>query len=76
MSGEVTVIRNLDRDKAAVVRITVVVTDTTAPTTQQGKGILYCIHFSSYMSLLLRFVKIPLKKKTGVSIHVCLLSLV
>ncbi|GFG39325.1 hypothetical protein Cfor_05830, partial [Coptotermes formosanus] len=39
-SGEVTVKRVLDRDIAAVVRITIVVTDTTAPTTQQGKGIL------------------------------------
>ena len=42
-SGEVTVMRELDRDIAAVVRITVVVTDTTAPTTQQGRGILYFI---------------------------------
>lgn len=40
-SGEVTVMRELDRDIAAVVRITILVTDTTAPTTQQGKGILY-----------------------------------
>ncbi|PNF35261.1 hypothetical protein B7P43_G04794, partial [Cryptotermes secundus] len=39
-SGEVTVMRELDRDIAAVVRITVLVIDTTAPTTQQGKGIL------------------------------------
>ncbi|XP_021925581.1 cadherin-87A isoform X2 [Zootermopsis nevadensis] len=39
-SGEVTVMRDLDRDIAAVVRITVLVTDTTAPTTQQGKGTL------------------------------------
>jgi len=39
-SGEVTVMRELDRDIAAVVRITVVVTDTTAPTTQEGRGIL------------------------------------
>ncbi|PSN52632.1 hypothetical protein C0J52_14597, partial [Blattella germanica] len=39
-SGEVTVLRQLDRDIAAVVRITVQVTDITAPATQQGKGIL------------------------------------
>ncbi|KAJ4434750.1 hypothetical protein ANN_23319, partial [Periplaneta americana] len=39
-SGEVTVMRDLDRDVAAVVRLTVLVLDTTAPTTQQGKGIL------------------------------------
>jgi hypothetical protein len=50
ISGEVTVMRQLDRDIAAVVRITVLVIDTTAPTTQQGKGILY-FHFSFSLSL-------------------------
>jgi len=62
-SGEVTVMRELDRDIAAVVRITVVVTDTTAPTTQQGRGILYCIHLSSFLLVLFRSMKI-LSKKT------------
>lgn len=48
ISGEVTVTRDLDRDIAAVVRITVLVTDTTAPTTQQGKGTLcFNMRFSS-----------------------------
>jgi hypothetical protein len=50
-SGEVTVIRDLDRDIAAVVRITVLVTDTTAPTTQQGKGIYVLIYLSHPLSL-------------------------
>lgn len=36
--GNVTVNGSLDRDFFAVVRLTVVVTDTTAPTLQQGKG--------------------------------------
>lgn len=39
-SGRVTVARKLHRDQYAVVRITVLVTDTTAPTTQQGEGLL------------------------------------
>jgi hypothetical protein len=51
-SGEVTVMRNLDRDVAAVVRITVLVTDTTALTTQQGKGIFH------HLSLVYRFMSI------------------
>lgn len=38
--GNVTVNGPLDRDYFAVVRLTVVVTDTTAPVLQQGKGIL------------------------------------
>jgi len=57
-SGEVAVMRELDRDIAAVVRITVVVTDTTAPTTQQGRGILYFIHLSTFLPLLFRSMKI------------------
>jgi hypothetical protein len=61
-SGEVTVKRVLDRDIAAVVRITIVVTDTTAPTTQQGKGILYFLHLYSSLSLFLRSMKIPSKR--------------
>jgi hypothetical protein len=64
MSGEVTVMRVLDRDIAAVVRITVVVTDTTAPITQQGKGILYFIHLSSFLSLLLSLWKYPRKHES------------
>jgi hypothetical protein len=53
-SGEVTVMRELDRDIAAVVRITVLVIDTTAPTTQQGKGILYFhLPFSLFLSYVL-----------------------
>jgi hypothetical protein len=55
-SGEVTVMRALDRDIAAVVRITVLVIDTTAPTTQQGKGIL-CFHLSSSLSVCYRSVQ-------------------
>lgn len=39
-SGKVTVHKPLQRDVAAVVRITVLVTDITAPTMQQGKGTL------------------------------------
>lgn len=39
-TGDVKVARPLLRDSAAVVRITVVVTDITAPTTQQGTGTL------------------------------------
>lgn len=38
--GNVTVNAILDRDLFAVVRLTVLVTDTTAPTLQQGKGLL------------------------------------
>lgn len=38
--GNVTVNGKLDRDLFAVVRLTVVVTDTTASTLQQGKGLL------------------------------------
>lgn len=48
-TGQVTVHKPLQRDVAAVVRITVLVTDITAPTMQQGKGniqlsysILFC----------------------------------
>lgn len=40
MTGDVIVSQPLQRDVAAVVRITVVVSDITAPTLQQGKGIL------------------------------------
>ncbi|GLV42165.1 Cadherin 87A, partial [Carabus blaptoides fortunei] len=39
-TGQVTVHKPLERDVAAVVRITVLVTDITAPTMQQGKGTL------------------------------------
>ncbi|KAJ1523428.1 hypothetical protein ONE63_001290 [Megalurothrips usitatus] len=39
-TGEVSVAKPLQRDVAAVVRITVVVTDITAPNIQQGKGTL------------------------------------
>lgn len=39
-SGRVTVARKLNRDQYAVVRITVLVTDTTAPVNQQGHGLL------------------------------------
>lgn len=39
-NGVVTVNGLLDRDFFAVVRLTVLVTDTTAPTLQQGKGLL------------------------------------
>lgn len=38
--GNVTVTGPLDRDFFAVVRLTIVVTDTTAPTLQQGRGLL------------------------------------
>lgn len=38
--GNVTVNGPLDRDLFAVVRLTILVTDTTAPTPQQGKGLL------------------------------------
>lgn len=38
--GNVTVNGLLDRDLCAAVRVTVLVTDTTAPTLQQGKGLL------------------------------------
>jgi len=72
-SGEVTVMRELDRDIAAVVRITVVVTDTTAPTTQQGRGILHFIHLPASLPVLFRSVKI-LAKKTRLSTRVCLLK--
>ncbi|XP_076686160.1 cadherin 87A isoform X2 [Andrena cerasifolii] len=39
-TGQVSVVRPLDRDSAATVSITVVVSDTTAPTLQQGRGTL------------------------------------
>ncbi|XP_018562347.1 cadherin-87A [Anoplophora glabripennis] len=39
-TGKVTVINPLQRDLAAIVRITVLVTDITAPTVQQGQGLL------------------------------------
>lgn len=39
-SGSVTVNGVLDRDLYAVVRLTVLVTDSTAPTVQQGRGLL------------------------------------
>lgn len=39
-NGQVIVNRKLDRDSYSVIRITVLVTDTTAPTVQQGKGLL------------------------------------
>ncbi|KAJ8969553.1 hypothetical protein NQ314_001705 [Rhamnusium bicolor] len=39
-TGKVTIINHLQRDLAAVVRITVLVTDITAPTVQQGQGLL------------------------------------
>lgn len=39
-SGKVTVANHLQRDLAAVVRIPVLVTDITAPTVQQGQGLL------------------------------------
>lgn len=39
-NGSVTVNGVLDRDFFAVVRLTVLVTDTTAPTLQQGRGLL------------------------------------
>ena len=68
-SGEVTVMRELDRDIAAVVRITVVVTDTTAPTAQQGKGILYFIHLSTLLPVLLRSIKYSPRKHE--SLYVC-----
>ena len=37
-TGQVTVVKSLDRDVAATVTITLIVTDTSAPTLQQGKG--------------------------------------
>ncbi|CAL1682791.1 unnamed protein product [Lasius platythorax] len=37
-TGQVSVVRSLDRDIAATVSVTVVVSDTTAPTLQQGRG--------------------------------------
>ncbi|XP_071055461.1 cadherin-87A [Onthophagus taurus] len=39
-TGKVIVMKELDRDVAAVIRITILVTDITAPTLQQGEGIL------------------------------------
>ncbi|KAG4077206.1 hypothetical protein HA402_016193 [Bradysia odoriphaga] len=39
-TGRVSVTKKLDRDKFAVIRITTLVTDTTASTIQQGKGML------------------------------------
>lgn len=39
-NGQVIVNRKLDRDSYSVVRITVLVTDTTAPVVQQGQGLL------------------------------------
>ena len=70
MYGEVTVMRVLDRDIAAVVRITVVVTDPTAPITQQGKGILYFIHLSSFLSLLLSLWKYYPRKHESIYMYV------
>jgi len=37
-TGQVSVVRALDRDVAATVSVTIVVSDTTAPTLQQGRG--------------------------------------
>lgn len=37
-TGQVSVVKSLDRDIAATVSLTLVVTDTSAPTLQQGKG--------------------------------------
>ena len=42
-TGQVSVVRPLDRDTAATVSITVVVTDTSAPALQQGNGKLLII---------------------------------
>lgn len=42
-SGKVFVTNQLQRDIAAIVRITVLVTDITAPTVQQGKGRLFLL---------------------------------
>ncbi|XP_043681793.1 cadherin-87A [Vespula pensylvanica] len=39
-TGQVSVVRPLDRDIAATVSVTIVVSDTTAPTLQQGRGTL------------------------------------
>ncbi|XP_012135516.1 cadherin 87A isoform X2 [Megachile rotundata] len=39
-TGQVSVVRPLDRDTAATISITIVVSDTTAPTLQQGRGTL------------------------------------
>lgn len=39
-TGQVSVVRPLDRDAAATISITIVVSDTTAPTLQQGRGTL------------------------------------
>lgn len=39
-TGQVSVVKPLDRDIAATVSISVIVTDTSAPTLQQGKGTL------------------------------------
>lgn len=39
-NGRVIVNRKLDRDSYSVIRITVLVTDTTAPVVQQGKGLI------------------------------------
>ena len=40
-TGQVSVVKALDRDAAATISITIVVTDNSAPTLQQGKGIVY-----------------------------------
>lgn len=46
MSGDVIVNAPLQRDIAAVVRLTVIVSDITAPTLQQGKGNALLIKFT------------------------------
>lgn len=46
-TGVVTVARPLDREVAAIVRITVLVTDITAPSKQQATGKMSCIHHST-----------------------------
>lgn len=43
-TGKVSVLNRLQRDVAAIVRITVLVTDITAPTVQQGEGMYHFLY--------------------------------
>lgn len=42
-TGQVSVVKSLDRDIAATVTVTVLVTDTSAPTLQQGRGMILLV---------------------------------
>lgn len=69
-SGKVLVANQLQRDIAAIVRITVLVTDITAPTVQQGQGMF---SFISISKIPLQLTNILVKYRVD---KVCLFSFI